>query len=767
MFSLSFLSFSELFRRYPTLSLFLPKALKACVIKMENDGSVESQLFPILLLLSRVQPVEKCNDSSIEISSQYHSTLLRCLGSKDSSIREVAARSVAVLCSSDSKERMITELDFMLKAAGVTSVASDHHYNQIDGCLIALEELSPSNSGGGCPGVSCDDESEQRLRLMSSLRFIIESPRFPPSCRATSIRILSGWERHYGTKNRQFLQDLITHPSNEFENGHTILQSQLGYTLCHAHENLLWKASDEHQLVEALESLHGLFSSDAIDVRLSSIKAFKKGLPEKLHRFMTTRGQMAVNVSSDQSVSCEEVCGKLAAMLIDCLCVESNRRCRLGAHPPTLRRMSRCFLDVVDTCSESALREYLMPQNGLLWTISNQIAKAFGGLERSEPDTSTSLAANAAEMMALHIFIEDLNGRGMVPTEHIERMLTIVEKLNVPLSSWHSRYSAATALGRCHSIWSEPSDDRSSASLHHRALVNILQMLQDSDPDVQRAAVQAAMKYINTTMVGGPSGKSSLSLPSAPPNGALSFLPEWTLKRFFPLVFNLSDVRTISRTLDDLVAAVFYSCKDILDVIRTLQLELNDSSSVSICVKASAQANVDRLGQLMNTNSTCRAIFEIEDPNPNFERLLLAQLAARAILDRKAALDGSLSASISSSSTICHDLLLLCSKTLDLLKGQLNVGGMAHEISRFPSVFPSLHGLLCFTAALFFCRSAFSDTEGNTVYSSSSAIISQIIESATVILRDGLYVHPEIITTLRCIAGQEPFNTGQKMTFLL
>mmetsp|Transcript_27746 Transcript_27746/g.66938 ORF Transcript_27746/g.66938 Transcript_27746/m.66938 type:complete len:2336 (-) Transcript_27746:142-7149(-) len=740
------ISISELFRRYPALQTFIPAALTACVVKMENDGTVESQLFPILLLLSRIQPVAKCNDSSIEISNQYHSALLRCLGSKDSSIRDVAARSVAVMCCGTTTGIMVTKLGVMLKDVLRRSRRRD--YNLVDGCLLALEKLVSSNN---VENFSLSSHiTDQNSEMNSMLRHIVRDPYCPPTCRATAIRIIQGGDEIL----LPLYESLIDEGPTNVDNGYTILQAQIGEALCAFYEKNLWNlASGKRQLSESLRSLQCLFSSNEIDIRLASIKAFKKGLPEKLRKLKYIQQS-----SSDSNVCCEEVVEALGAMLIDCVSVESNRSCMLGGHPSSLRRLSRCFLDVIEACSQSSFGDILLAKNDLLWTTSCDIVNDFGGPERTEPDGSTSLAANGVEMMAVHFLIAHHKDNGNVFPDRVERMISIIEHLNDPLSSCRSRYSSATALEQCHPIWSKTKNDTNFSSLHHRALLCILKMLQDSDPDVRSAAVRAATKYSITMMDG-----SEILSSSAPSNVAGSLLPEWTLKTFFPLVFNLSDNSTAPKTLKDIVQIVLDGSKGILDVIRTLQFELRPSSIVK-------DDNPGYLEQLINKNSN-RAIFEIEDPNPNLERLLVSQLAARTVLNNTSNVDSLLS-STTSLSTDVLDLFILCNDVLDQLKNSLNEGGMIHDISRFPSVFPSLHGLLCFVATLACSRGGTDtkkwDADGDQGSSSSSVVLSQVVESATYVVKHGKYVHPEIITALRVVSGQEQLDSMRDtITFLL
>ena len=717
---------------------------------MENDGTIESQLFPILLLLSRIQPVAKCNDSSIEISKQYHSTLLRCLGSKDSSIRDAAARSLAVMCCRTTSGIMISKLCVMVNDVLKRSGRLD--YNLVDGCLLALERLLPAYNVENFSRIS--HIIDQNSEMSSLLHHIVRDPHCPPTCRATAIRIVQDRDEIFIS----LYERLIAEGPANVDNGYTYFQAQIAEALCNFYEDTLWNAAfGERQLSDSLRGLKCLFLSDEIDIRIASIKSFKKGLPGKLEKLNYIQ-----RTSSDSRVSYEVVVESLGAMLIDCVSAESSRSSILGAHPPSLRRLSRCFLDVIDVCSPSSFGNILPPKNDLLWTTSCEIVKDLKGQGRSEPDGSTSLAANVVEMMAVHFLVAHHKNRNISP-DRVEGMISIIEELNHPLSSWRARYSAATTLERCHPIWSKAKTDTNFISLHHRSLVCILKMLQDSDPDVRRAAVRAATKCSISMMDGFDTLVSSASS-----NARNSFLPDWTLKTFFPLVFNLSvDARASNaKTLKDLIEIVFDGCGGILDVIRTLQSELRHTS---VLAKDNSSGYLE---QLINNNSH-RAIFEIEDPNPHLEHLLVSQLAARTVLDNASIVDSLLSSTRSPSKGVLN-LFMLCNDVLDQLKNALNEGGMIHELSRFPSVFPPLHGLLCFVAALKCSRGGtdpmkWDDDQGSSV--SSSVIIRQVMETAAFIVKQGKYVHPEIKTVLRVISDQVRSDDvavdENTMTFLL
>ena len=100
---------------------------------MEEKGNVKSEMFPILLMLSRVQPIM---DSTTKISDEFIPLLFRCLGSKDYGIRHAAARSLANLSP---KNKMSVLLVDCKQRINEILQSDSRDMNLLDGILLAME----------------------------------------------------------------------------------------------------------------------------------------------------------------------------------------------------------------------------------------------------------------------------------------------------------------------------------------------------------------------------------------------------------------------------------------------------------------------------------------------------------------------------------------------------------------------------------------------------------------------------------------------------
>ena len=114
------------------------------------------------------------------------------------------------------------------------------------------------------------------------------------------------------------------------------------------YQNDLWNSKCENSLENNLLRLKHVFISDILDVRLYGVKYFKKGIYEILDRLYITCTEEVVD--SNESITSERILIMLSKMLLDCvvneLCLEEREYKRV-VHVPTLRRLSRCFLETV------------------------------------------------------------------------------------------------------------------------------------------------------------------------------------------------------------------------------------------------------------------------------------------------------------------------------------------------------------------------------------------------------------------------------------
>lgn len=688
------ITLTELFRRYPPLATFIPSVLRICLEEMESKGNVKSEMFPLLLMLSRVQPVL---DSSTKVSDDFVPLLFRCLGSKDHGIRHAAARSLANLSSKATGPTLLSDCKQHIKQI-LGNETPD--WNLLDGILLVMDSLGLSMNKG-----LFDPETQ------NNLFGIVNLSRVPPSCRSTALEILLASPFVDNNTLIQTCEKISQNDSIQFMIGGCLLYKAASEGLCRMFQKSLWPATSESTLEQALSQLKTIFVSDVIDVRLYAVKSFKKAIYDNLDRLRIEKTDGITTIPTNI------ILYELATMLLNCVAVELRRGIAetTGSHTPTLRRLSRCFLETVD----AAPKCLLSLDQELIWSISHEITEreysvlaegaesttTINGINYLECSGGNVLSSNAVEMMSVAIAIgqaastiRDNEGESCQTYDRMKILLRVVNSLNDPNGSWRSRYSAALALKTCCDTLSGVEEDNFGQEILRRKIQRtILEMLQDSDPDVRTVAVRAATKFYATK--DNDSGFSSIHH---------LLLPEWTLERTFPSTFAV-DASSRGRkeqqcsTMEILLGMVLDHCQGLID--DTLNVQNEFSHTNRYCHRKEIGNDDDDtadLKRLVNVNTT-RKIFEDEDPNPFQEKNLLNQLAVQSILNltkrnsltidlTSSKLDFPLANNIQDAFTMCDSVLAI------LLKTQ-KAGGIIHELSRFPTIFPSLHSLLCVSAA--------------------------------------------------------------------
>ncbi len=746
------ITLTELFRRYPPLATFIPAVLRICLEEMECQGNVKSEMFPILLMLSRVQPVM---DSIKTFTEEFTPLLFRCLGSKDFGIRHVAARSLSNLSSKAFASNLLS--DCKQHVAQILS-SDKQDWNNFDGTLLAMECLDLSSSS-----------ELLDIKFQESLFGIVNSSGIPPSCRSTALSILLS--SRFVDKNsiQQACNAIVTNQNIQFMMGGSILYKTSSEGLCLLSQKSLWQAISELTFENSLSQLKEVFTNDTVDVRLYAVKRFKKGIYENIDRLRARKTEGATMLSRTI------ISTGLATMLLDCVASELGRGIAdtTGSHIPTLRRLSRCLLEALQSIPKSDLPSI---NYDLMWSISHEITEreslflAKGEISTSSDnyldcDGGNVLSSNAVEMMAATISIEhadiERNSQEHDTTQIHDRMrilLKVVGTLNDPNGSWRSRYSAALALEACCSVLVAEEEGTDTESLRRKILMTVLEMLQDSDLDVRTVAVQAAMKLYKKDKDGNLS-----------PTGHVLLLPEWTLERTFPVTFAIdssssSKASQQSSTMEFLQAMILDHCRDLPGIMQNVQEEFGHTDEY---YKTDNGDDTQNLKDLVNVNTT-RKIFEDEDPNPFQEKVLLSQLAIQSLLNL-VSIDTS-EASLPSDFSLAdntRDVLSMCDSVLTKLLETHTNGGIVHELSRYPTVFPSLHSIIgASVVALYFLGLSEKSTENGDL-----APLKELRENLRLsanklvsLSEEHPYLHPSILCALRVLSRRDDNLSGGQIS---
>ena len=147
---------TELFRSYPPLVSVLIALMKEETDSNVSKSTLHPTLFPLLLLLSRLQPISmsRIDPNTDYISNMFIDPVIHCLGHVQQKIRIAVARALAILFSGDDEKRnrknsssrcILIERCVKL-LSNPTHGTPEVNHNQDHGTLLALKYLLV-----GCP----------------------------------------------------------------------------------------------------------------------------------------------------------------------------------------------------------------------------------------------------------------------------------------------------------------------------------------------------------------------------------------------------------------------------------------------------------------------------------------------------------------------------------------------------------------------------------------------------------------------------------------
>jgi hypothetical protein len=217
-------------------------------------------------------------------------------------------------------------------------------------------------------------------------------------------------------------------------------------------------------------------------------------------------------------------------------------------------------------------------------------------------------------------------------------------------------------------------------NLREEILRQTLGMLQDLDPDVRATATRALYEMGNSTVTATPSQ-----------------LPQVMLEDACVKVYSSAAMEGDPKnTVAHLQATLVQNCSGVVEAMESFEGESSTSSGAT-------SSYVD----LLNVTSS-RKIFEQEDPNPNNEKVLTTQLVIQSLLH--------LSKNMAAGEMIFQDeIFRLCSSCMEMLDRIVTFGDVARDPTRFPFIFPALHGLLQTVALAFYLGAAVNKSELQTM----------------------------------------------------
>ncbi len=713
---------------------------------MSSNDSMHPNLFPLLLLLARLQPLslQRTHGDEDDTSILFIDPIIQCLGHPHHKVRLVASRALSVLCSGDSDtnncssrrtilDKCLEHLSFHAKNTLTRS------YNQDHGVLLALRSLLSS---------APQPEKYFHGALKDAIIYYSTWSNFtfatPPSCAAIAIEILY----MLTLRSQSAMNDLLIHetkPSTLQEISFKLVRcveelssrgdkmdvvglSDLAKAASKVTAQLAFRRIFDFSTTSKfreryLKLVKHCFCSSNYDIMLYSVKAFKKGIYAGVDQ-----------VVEDTSKNCTEkndILIGISALSIQSICALIDRD-QLKAHPPTIRRLSRIALECIyATKSLPSNSLYLSDIIGIkvetFWSTLRQMLH-LGGFVLNQGDSKpenlsggNGLAGNALELTALALdeFCSESKELQACKSDLLqERTFLFIDLLKQsvhPLSSWKIRYSAALGARESGLLSSSMIDNNmigeSTKNARTQVYLLLLELLQDSDEDVRRATGQALSKSSN----------------SSPIVALKTFEIASQMLSFSPSSSSSSEMLLL------LIHRLVHLCKEAELNLKFVTEEL--SSTIDI---PEVENNLNL--------STKRKIFENEDPNPYQELLVMIQMSIIRLLEYpvESVIDDDEIETLFVKIYSSCELVLTEIKHLSLDANKLN--DFAHNLTFDSRIFPYFHGLLIgSTVGLWF-----GIQEKNT----------NIIDSASVILQSGAIIHPCIKQALGVLEAVKNGDTN-------
>ena len=593
----------------------------------ENETVTHPSLYPILLLLSRIQAVciTETDDGIQNVISDFISPVLNCLGHRQHKIRVMASRAIAKLCFGDGKQvssRRTLLVDMM---NFLCDNDSPKCWNKVHGSLLAIQTLLKGASDkarylGGSVGLSSI--------LIHFTSWKIDSS-YPPPCSMIAMQTLKDAQLDNTSLSKedisqfeQAIWDTLLSIEAVKALDHSLGLAQLRCTTarvcCQISIKSIFDLSEmEDKVRYALEKVRYLIQSSNFDIRVAAIKALKKTLKAKMK-------ETILKFNENEDVA-RNIIVEMCKILINALYLEWEREFDpnlssqvdlnedgLGYHPPSLRRLSRCLIDCLDALRQMKL-DSLDPLYDKLsfeesWRMIIDLRKIGGpnktlNEERNEwSESENTLSGNAIELMGILIShaiygINDHLSLQKNLLSKIDLFTESVKKSSDPLSLWVVRHSSATAIRNCGLLkWSLNDlnlreNEELSKQIERKCIEIFMQtilLLQDDDRDVRFMAGLALNEACTFTQ-----------------NEEYHTIPLLALEKSYnELNRHVSGEEMFQRCINQL----YSRCNDLEEKIEFILDEFSNSEDV-------CKDNSKEVTSILNLSSK-RKIFEIEDANP-------------------------------------------------------------------------------------------------------------------------------------------------------
>jgi len=655
------ISAQELFRLYPALPSFLVASLKEGSHTSLNFSKnvLHPSLFPILLLLSRLQPLSEVSLADMgaaESIERFVEPVLSCLAHPHHKVRLMAARAIAVLCSGGGND--IASWSNILNWCNKNIRSEMNNMNLKHGILLCMKHILEQQAL-----VCADAVKIVKGTIRYHSLWCLGETTCPPSCVSVAL------ECWYQARCNNFEIDetlslesaclasirisLQVMKLNEDE-GASYLCTVTSTILVNIWvENVFSVNLDHEDRKNYVNKIVWLLNVPSFDTYWSTIKAFKKPLLEKVKGLVE---DLSVDTQRRRTVLSDV----MSALLTHFSSIQEETCTTHIAikHPPSLRRLSRCILIVADGL-ESLSADFVI-DIGLWPTMKVILDISQTMLPEDDRSCWPLLRGNIVELMGYMIRAPCLHSDSN-HIEYLNEFIIEVSKCIDPNLSWIIRYSAAKAMGSCGlfnlSITNVIAPLRSIVSRMYSMVVTLC---QDADDDVQKCAVAALCGNLKNH------------------EGVGRYMSR------VPLI-TLENVYTSGSIVE-------FSEEPLLELLQTLE---KSSQILENVIDSFSSDKASNLGV------SDRKIFEEENPNPNFEDLLIDHFCILAITQESRKFD-------QKCLKIASALYQRCATSLEHFIVKRNI---YDETNLRSVVFPKLHGLvLCCVACYFHGCNGIHDT---------------------------------------------------------
>lgn len=287
----------------------MPAFLAKQVTLRSTDGLGQNAVFPILMLLARLQPVSQNADNAgeLNVAKTYHEPVLACLNHPNNKVRSMAARAMSVIYSRSANNLTESSSNFLLCRFEHTlsyGQKSNTDWNQVHGTLLAILELVRSRPK--------EEEVVNNVLLYRIGRIASWDEgqcTCPPSCGVTALEILclaADKQNHLASNEAERAAKItlstIAKVSNQCTRvciGLPQLASEASRVLLKSIKYCIFisRPCVVDVALEQVQRLSHMLNHTVIDIRQASVKNFKKNLNEEVLDFVSQ-----IDVSASQGL---------------------------------------------------------------------------------------------------------------------------------------------------------------------------------------------------------------------------------------------------------------------------------------------------------------------------------------------------------------------------------------------------------------------------------------------------------------------------------